>query len=259
MNLDRYDHRRFMNQRHEIDSPLPKRSIIPAPTLTAPVIPPRPGAIIIPEVPAEPSLAAKVGNITRSTTLVGDPEVLMDGPLIAQATARVSGLSGKLYVGINNGTTGAMAGLSPDGRILCRPVEVMRLGNEKLMDIERNLDLLRLIIRWSGQSGPNVLVVFEQAQIAPRFGARNNYTNGKNNEFWRVLLSTAKIPFCWVNPKDWQRDVFRGIRGDDTKVMAELVCRQRFPDSDFRAYNRSQREGIHDALCIALWAREVCK
>lgn len=249
-----------MNEQNEPDSLLSNRSVISAPTLvTARVIPAPSGAITIPEVPAKPSFAASAGNGTRSIAPVGNPEALKDGPLISESPAGANRISRKLYVGIDNGTTGALAGLSPDGQILCRPVEVQRLGNEKLLDIDGNLELLRLIISGSGQPLSNVLVVFEQAQIAPRFGARNNYTNGKNNEFWRVVLSMAKIPFCWVNPKDWQRSVFRGIRGTDTKTMAELVCRQRFPDSDFRAYNRSQREGIHDALCIALWAREACK
>jgi hypothetical protein len=159
----------------------------------------------------------------------------------------------KLYIGIDNGTTGAVAALYPTDQAVCHPVMVMRLGNEKLLDVQGNIEVLRTLIGAS----QSVLVAFEQAQIAPKFGAKNNYTNGKNNEFWRVLLTLERIPFCWVNPKTWQKTIFHGIRGTDTKVMAELVRRQRFPDLDLREYNASQREGINDALGIALWARQI--
>jgi hypothetical protein len=77
-----------------------------------------------------------------------------------------------------------------------------------------------------------IMVVFEQAQITPKFGFRNNYMNARNNEFSRVLLTMARIPFSWVNPQAWQRAIFNGIRGDDTKEMADLVRCQRFPDPD---------------------------
>jgi hypothetical protein len=163
----------------------------------------------------------------------------------------------KLYFGIDNGFTGAIARIGPQGAIACQPVAVTNLGGEKLLDIDANLAILQRMIAASGVASNQVLVVFEQGQIAPKFGARNNYTNGKNNEFWRVALSLAKIPFAWVNPKNWQKSVFRGIRGTDTKAMAELVCRQRFPGLDLRPYNQSQREGINDAICIALWAQQT--
>jgi hypothetical protein len=99
-------------------------------------------------------------------------------------------------------------------------------------------------------------VVYEQSQINPYFGHKSNHTNGKNGEFWRVLLSTEKIPFSWVNPKQWQKDMFRAIRGRDTKVMADLVRKQRFPNLDCTGFDKTELEGVNDALCIALWARE---
>jgi hypothetical protein len=161
------------------------------------------------------------------------------------------------YLGIDNGTSGAIACITPDGEAVCEPVAVQDLGKEKLMDIEGNLALLQRMI--ASLPLRQVLVVFEQAQITPRFGYKNNYTNGRNNEFWRVLLTMAKIPFTWVNPQVWQRAVFNGIRGDDTKEMADLVRRQRFPSLDLNGYTRIQVGGINDAICIALWARQRLK
>ena len=127
------------------------------------------------------------------------------------------------------------------------------------MDVAENLAIVQGMILSSGLPSQRVVVVFEQAQITPKFGHRNNYTNGRNNEFWRVLLTTAKIPFAWVNPREWQKVVFSGIRGTNTKEMAELVRRQRFPNLDLTSYTRIQVGGINDAVCIALWARQNYK
>jgi len=160
------------------------------------------------------------------------------------------------YLGIDNGFTGAVSCLLPDNRVFARPVKFIDLGKEKLLDIEENRLMLREMIAAAGTTKDKVLVVYEQAQVMQKAGARNNFTNGKNGEFWRVLLTLEQIPFMWVNPKDWQKQMFRGVRGDDTKVMAALVRRQLFPEFDGSGHNRSQMEGINDAILIAACARE---
>jgi hypothetical protein len=113
------------------------------------------------------------------------------------------------------------------------------------------------MIAAAGSPTQQVMVVFEQAQITPKFGYKNCYTNGRHNEFWRVVLTMARIPFKWVNPRQWQKPVFAGIRGDDTKEMADLVRRQQFPTLDLSGYTQIQTGGINDAVCIALFARQT--
>jgi hypothetical protein len=127
------------------------------------------------------------------------------------------------------------------------------------MNIEKNLALLREMVAASGVLPHQAMIVFEQAQITPQFGYKNNYTNGRNNEFWRVLLTMAKIPFTWANPRKWQIVMFADIRGDDTKQMADLVRRQRFPNLDLGGFTKIQIGGINDAICIALWARQTLR
>lgn len=163
----------------------------------------------------------------------------------------------KAFIGIDNGFSGAIACLLPDGNIVSRPVGVKDLGNERLLDEEVNPAILREMLTEARVERKNVLAVYEQCQPNPIFGARNNFTNGKNGEFWRMLLSFEHIPFRCVNPQQWQRWIFRGIRGKDTKAMANLVRRQRFPTLDIEGFNKPQLEGINDAVCIALWASEL--
>jgi hypothetical protein len=165
----------------------------------------------------------------------------------------------RLHIACDNGFTGAIAALLPDGSVLGYPVKVIDLGRERLLDVEGNLALLQGIIARAGVPVSGVVVTYEQSPINPYFGHKSNFTNGKNGEFWRVLLSMAKIPYTWVNPKVWQKHVFRAVRGDDTKAMAALVVKQRFPSLELNGHTKTELEGIHDALCIALWSRENSK
>jgi hypothetical protein len=167
-------------------------------------------------------------------------------------------LSGqKAFIGIDNGFTGAIACLRPDGNIVCHPVAVTDLGKERLLDRDANRNLLHQMFAFAGVQPQNILVVYEQCQPNPLFGSKNNFTNGKNGEFWRLLLSFEEVPFRWVNPQQWQRWIFRGIRGKKTKPMADLVRRQRFPSLDLDGYNATQMEGVNDAICLALFASEL--
>ena len=164
-----------------------------------------------------------------------------------------------VYIGIDNGYTGAAARIGINGELVFRPVAVSNLGGHKELDIDGNIEMLQDLIASSGARPEQTLVVVERGQVGRDFGAHNNFVNGQNHEFWRVVLSRSKIPFAWVNPKTWQKIIFRGLGGTDTKAVAALACRQRFPELNLRGYNRSQREGIHDAICIALWARQTLR
>jgi hypothetical protein len=184
-------------------------------------------------------------NMNTSTLLLETPECF------------AASICRKLYIGADNGTSAGIAGITPKGDIVCAPVLFQDLGKEKLLDIPGILALLEQMMASAGVTAQQTMVVFEQAQITPQFGYKNNYTNGRNNEFWRVLLTMAKIPFAWVNPRVWQKAVFVGIRGDDTKEMADLVRRQQFPNLDLSGYTQIQAGGINDAVCIALYAKQT--
>ena len=165
----------------------------------------------------------------------------------------------KAYIGIDNGFTGAIACLFPDDSVLFQPVSVLDLGKEKLLDIRSQQAVLHEILAAANRAGVGVMAVYEQCQPNPLFGPKNNYTNGKNGEFWRLLLSLEEIPFQWVNPQQWQKHLFRGIRGSDTKAMAELVRTQRLPRLSGNNLSRTKMVGVNDAVCIALWARDNLK
>lgn len=217
-------------------------------------------------IPVPPMNAANIGDTitTRALNATGpDPGRALDAhpekvPVATTDQTEVPKYAGCCYLGIDNGLTGAMAFLSPDDHLICHPVLCRDLGKERLLDVSGNQALVRSFLERIPGLG-KILIVYEQSPITPVFGVKNNYVNGRNNEFWRVLLTLEKIPFAWVNPRSWQKDIFRGIRGKDTKQMARLVVEQRFPQFRCPGLNKSQVEGVNDAICIALWSRQNLK
>lgn len=164
--------------------------------------------------------------------------------------------SPSVYIGIDNGFTGAIAALIPGHPPFFEPVTYDDLGKDKFLNVDANLALIENVLSRAGCSKENVLVAVERCQANPKFGAPNNFTNGRNNEFWRVLLTGNGFPFVWANPKTWQKHVFSGMSGSDTGKMAELALRQLFPGVSLKGLTTPQREGITDAILIARWASQ---
>ena len=161
----------------------------------------------------------------------------------------------KTYIGIDNGVTGAFALVSPDEQWQFAPVSVLDCGRDRLLDIPGNLDFIRHAAEQAG-GRENLVVVCERQLKNPLFGAKGNFANGRNGEFWRVLLTLEGIPFCWVDPRTWQKQILQGIAGTDTKKMARLFLKQRYPGLKLEdQFGSATIEGVRDALCIALWAR----
>lgn len=162
----------------------------------------------------------------------------------------------KTYIGIDNGVTGALAVIAPDENWLLQPVRTIPSGkgNGRLLDIFGNLDLLQDLIAQAGGI-ESVVIACEHQKMNPKFGTKGNFANGRNGEFWRVLLGLSRIPFVSVFPDTWQKDVLNGVSGDNAKERAKLYVAQRFPRVDLSSYGEAKRLGIRDAMCIAMWAR----
>jgi hypothetical protein len=161
----------------------------------------------------------------------------------------------KTYIGIDNGVTGAYAILRPDDTWEHSPVLTIDCGRDRLLDVHGNRDfVLGAVERAGGRD--HVLSLCERPQKNPLFGAKGNFANGRNGEFWRVLLGVLGIPFLVVEPRAWQKAIFLGIPGTKPKRRAQLFVEQRYPHIDLSAFgNAETREGIRDAMCLALWAR----
>lgn len=68
------------------------------------------------------------------------------------------------------------------------------------------------------------------------------------------ILCAYKIPFQWVPPQTWTKELHRGIPGNlQAKEKSKLIAHQLFPSIDFKRNDRCKvdDEGYLDAALIA--------
>jgi hypothetical protein len=162
----------------------------------------------------------------------------------------------KTYIGIDAGSSGAIAALHPDLTWQAYPVLATR-EEETFLSVAGNYALLESIAARAGGMD-NIQVVYERGRKNTGFGTRNNFVNGRHDEFWRVLLKVKGVPCFPIFPRTWQ-DPCLGRGGSiDTKVRALAYVRSRNNNLGWLdEFNKVKREGIVDAMCIAHWARDT--
>jgi hypothetical protein len=180
-------------------------------------------------------------------------------PLTDVVSERATGtetFAGSVFGGFDGGSSGAMVFVDQSGHWAVQPVFKVQVRGHWLLQIDANLDFIDTVAKRAGGRN-NLVVAYEEARKNPRFGTKNNFVNGRNEEFWRVLLSAEGINNVSVDPKTWQSVCLKGITLADTKDRAYEYIRRRCPETEWLdAYNKAPREAIVDAMCIALWCRD---
>jgi hypothetical protein len=159
---------------------------------------------------------------------------------------------------MDGGVSGAYALRLPAGDWKVHPVVVGRNRGHRVLDVFGNLRLLQSFAEDAGGIH-RLFVVYERAGQNRVFGFRNAFINGRNDEFWRVLLEREEFRFTSVDPKTWQAGcgIF-GRKSEDTKLLALKFVRQNCGDVDWLDnYTKAQQTGIVDAMCMAIWAERL--
>jgi len=162
----------------------------------------------------------------------------------------------KTFIGIDGGASGALAAIFPDLTWEAQPV-LLCDTEETMLDVHGNLRLVEAIAAKAG-GVDRIEVVYERCRKNPMFGTKNNFANGRHDEFWRVLLAARGIPCSAVFPRTWQ-DACLGRGGPvHTKERALSFIQSRCRDLGWLSnFNKPQRQGIIDAMCIALWSKDA--
>jgi hypothetical protein len=133
-------------------------------------------------------------------------------------------------------------------------VAVTRENGRPVLDIKKNLAFLDAIAERAG-GRQRLFVVYERSRQNTMFGVKNSFANGRNEEFWRVLLTLGEFQFASVDPKTWQAYCFKGIAEGKPKPRALKFVQRNCPDLGWlESHTKAERLGIVDAMCIALWA-----
>lgn len=155
------------------------------------------------------------------------------------------------YVGIDNGVSGAVAIINQDTQVRVYLTPTRKIGADTRIDAKTLVAILRCY--------DDLRIVYEQGQKQPTFGVKGNFANGRSDGVLETVCELLGAPYRPVNPKDWQKDIFQGIRGaaDNTKDAAIEFCRRTFPGVSLLASPRCSvpNPNMADALCMAYWAK----
>lgn len=168
----------------------------------------------------------------------------------------------RLYIGADNGVSGAMAAIHDDQILKVSFTPIVEIGTHRRLDAGG-------IVKWIDDAAcrlnkriptDQITLTIEQAQKNPGFGTKTNYSQGVSHGQWMAIAELTYLKHHYVNPKTWQSVVFKDFRGiakGNTKGAAIEAVKRNFP-SQFKTLifkNQAEREAICDAICIALWAQ----
>lgn len=143
-----------------------------------------------------------------------------------------------LYIGVDNGSSGAIAALIADG-------QVFRVDKMPPTDAE----VYALLMAVShGIVGGKAVAALEHAQAFPRMGGCSAFTYGKGYGATQMALHVAGIPFDIITPAKWQAKMQCLSKGD--KNVTKRRAEQLFPSVKIT-------HAIADALLIAEYCRRI--
>ena len=167
-----------------------------------------------------------------------------------------------LTISFDNNPTGAIAVVefnpseSPRVELLIT-MPTISVGKNVYID---ETTIFNLINKYKKEN-ENILVAFEIGQRQPLFGTKGNFANGFSYGVIRTLVRLSELPHIEVNPKTWQKEIFKDIRGADmsTKEASIEYCKRRFPNETLLPTPRCSKkhDGLADALCIASYAARL--
>jgi hypothetical protein len=164
-----------------------------------------------------------------------------------------------IYIGIDNSYTGAIAAIECDGTgskkiAYCSVMPTTSVAKNTYIDEEAVSNTLREI---TVNANGNVMVGFEIGQKNPLFGTKGNFSNGYSYGVIKTVIRLSKLPHIEVNPRTWQKEMFKDIKGAEmsTKDASFEFCRRTFPDQSLLATPRCKKphDGMADAICIAFY------
>lgn len=164
----------------------------------------------------------------------------------------------RVYIGIDPGVNGAGA-LITGGAIIIKDFN--------------DLNMLTLLKQYAyDQWRFKILATVERVSASPQMGVTSAFTFGQNFGSWIGYLTALDIPFTFVSPLTWQKEMLKGqprltkvvtrkgVKKEmtDTKTMSLNVARQLFPVVS-HLLTRKKDSDRADALLIAEFCRRKDK
>jgi len=153
----------------------------------------------------------------------------------------------KIYIGIDPGQTGAMA-------IISEAVKVWDFDDFECIKWLKAIS--DQIIRGLSQDDVEAKAVIEKVNAMPKQGVSSTFKFGQNFGQWIGRLEALCIPFDYVTPAKWRKEIFDSMPKGDTKAMSLDRARRLFP-SMVPMLNRKKDHGRAEALLLAEYCRRM--
>lgn len=157
----------------------------------------------------------------------------------------------KYIIGIDPGINGGISVLDRNNNIVFKSVMPVIGTSRKEYDI---INIYNILNKYK-----NSICYLEKAQ--PRFkdGSKQAFKTGFGFGVLQSILVCLKIPHEIISPKQWQKEIFKGLDSKDTKKASVLFCKRRWIEEDWTPTQRAKKEhdGITDATCIAYYGARL--
>lgn len=170
----------------------------------------------------------------------------------------------KYYIGIDPGVKGCISIVDETGKFI---ESFFLLKNAKNVDtVEISNTLLNL-----SEYEDNCHVIIENIHAIFGSSAKGTFNFGFIAGLIEGVIATIGLPYTKVNPKIWQKEMFRGVnvitkpsttgktQVIDTKKMSFLASHRIFPTVDLRRTSKCKNEddNFSDSLLMAEYGRRM--
>jgi hypothetical protein len=162
-----------------------------------------------------------------------------------------------IYAGVDPGLKGAIAVLDQDGAVLnVRSIPLVS-GGTRARDTFDLPTIRDVFMEWRERGSLFVTVERLQPLPAKLGGGIANFARGVSCGFvW--MLTALDVPYQLVAPRAWQKALFLGTPGEDTKQRSVLAAQRLFPSVDLRRDGRGRPDhNLADSLLLAEFGRRI--
>lgn len=163
------------------------------------------------------------------------------------------------YIGIDPGAKGAVAVLDDRLQLItAEPLPMLTNGEVDAAELYRNL--------WHYPLLPEpTLAIIEKVSAMPGQGVTSMFNFGRNVGELKATLKILKIPYVEITPLAWKKKVLAGLpwktKNEADKKRAKLVAvtyvERRFPEANLRGPRGGIKDGVADAICLAIYGKVV--
>jgi len=160
----------------------------------------------------------------------------------------------KIYIGIDNGVTGSIGIVSPNGAEFYSTPTFKQLSYTKKVQKISRIDTYELMTLLNPRNFPDkeIKVLIERPFVNPT-GFKATQSAMRALEATLIVLETFKLPYEYIDSKQWQKEMLpAGIKGTAAlkDASSDIGCRL-FPTLK----REIEKQKDADGLLIAEWAR----